>query len=576
MKTLTHRKSDLFFLTGSGLINTVVFSFILLSLTFITGHTLAGWHFPMAVFLSLLFNYFAAKHFLPEEYTGAFLRSTLVILIIIILSILIAVLFYDITTDGQMYHLETALLMKAGWNPFKNEIPLNYNQALWLNHYGKGVEAPQAALYALTNRIESTKATNFMVITGSFCLTMSYLSRLKWFSNRKNILFSILLAFNPVSFYQLLSTYVDGQLGSFLLCFIVVAGLIYMDADRYFLTLLASILILLINIKFTAIVFAAIFTLTMLFIFFINKRKASFKRAFFVSFFASVFAFGVVGYFPYVINIVRYHDVLYPGMKVLQFEAAKLSPGNFATSNRFSKFFTSFFSHTDELKIYIEKNPRIPPKIPFTINKTDVLNASKPFVVLMAGFGPFFSGICIVAFVLFFIAGRQHKDWKAWSPVLWMIAGILFSVFIISEAWYARYVPQLWFVPLALLMISEYDCRKSIVRIRYILYGIILLNISFCLASFPYVYYKSAQIRYELEQLKATRQIIPIQLTYYTSNRARFYENNIPYREDSIPDMNAAHMANSSTKLRIPAAMPNLPTPWIIKFGDKIYNRAHQ
>ncbi len=99
-------------------------------------------------------------------------------------------MFYDISADGQMYHMETAIQMKAGWNPFKKELPLELNQAIWLNHYGKGVENPQATIYALTNRLETTKATNFIMLAASFCLVMAFLIRLERFSFRKNLLFS--------------------------------------------------------------------------------------------------------------------------------------------------------------------------------------------------------------------------------------------------------------------------------------------------------------------------------------------------------------------------------------------------
>jgi hypothetical protein len=121
-----------------------------------------------------------------------------------------------------------------------------------LNNYGKGVEDPQAAIYAFTNRLETTKSTNFIMLAASFCLVMSFLLRLNRFSFRKKLLFSTLLALNPVTFYQLLNTYVDGQMCSFMLCFMAVAGLLFLDVNRYFY-LLSSILIMLINIKFTTL-----------------------------------------------------------------------------------------------------------------------------------------------------------------------------------------------------------------------------------------------------------------------------------------------------------------------------------
>jgi len=102
-----------------------------------------------------------------------------------------------------------------------------------------------------------------------------------------------------------------------------------------------------------------------------------------------------------------------------------------------------------------------------------------------------------------------------------------------------------------------------------------LINISFCFASFPYVYYKTAQIKYELEQLKASKQIIPVEFTYFTSNRARFIEYDIPFHEVSIPDSIAVFMSSSSTKIIPPTVMPDLPKSLVLRTGEKIEKHFH-
>ncbi len=472
--------------------------------------------------------------------------------------------------------MESAIQMKAGWNPFRGELPLSFNQAMWLNHYGKGVEDPQATIYAVTNRLETTKSTNFIMLAASFCLSMSFLLRLNRFSFRKNLLFSTLLALNPVSFYQLLNTYVDGQLCSFMLCFIAVACLLYLDVNRYFLILLASVLIMLINIKFTALVFAVIFTAGMLLVFLISKRKQAFKRSFMVAALSTLFAIGVVGYFPYMINIVRYHDILYPGLPILKSEALKFTPPRIRNKNQISKFFVSFFAHTDNMHLLTwNHDPIIKSKIPFTFNKTDIFNASKPYVAFMAGMGPFFSGIFISAVLIFGYWFWRLRDRKSAMPLILLTGILLFSVLIISECWYVRYVPQLWFIPVILLMASELGGGKMTRRIRNFLYALMLVNISFCGVSFIYVYFKTEQIKYELEQLKASGQTIPVEFTYFTSNRARFTEYHIPFKERPIPDSLATIMSASCTRIIRPSVMPDRPKSFIVQTGENIIKRYH-
>ncbi len=563
------------FLIGFGLANSVIFTFILMSFTFILGFNLAFWHFPLAILCALLFNYAASRHMLKSGYGPVFISSTWIILIIISLSVLIAGQFYDISFDGQMYHLDSAFHLKNGWNPFVRELPSGVNQALWLNHYGKGVEAPEAAVYALTNRIETTKSTNFIMLAASFCLCMFFLLRINHFSYLKNLLFSFLLSCNPVTVYQLLNTYVDGQLASYLLCFALAACLLYLDADRLYLILMASVLMVVLNIKFSAIVFAAVFCAGLLLALLWSRQIKSFRKVLIACTLATGIGTCVLGYFPYVINTVKYHDPLYPGLPMLESEAAKIAPASFEHMNRFSMFFVSFFSHTNDFHIYREKDPEIPPKIPFTFNKTDLYNAFKPSVAIMAGFGPFFSGISIAALIFFVVSVWRRPDRKVLFPILFLLGTLTCSVFILSQAWWARYVPQLWFVPVIALVASEYFQPQAERKLRNLLYLIAGINLSFGFASFPFVYYKTAEIKYELAQLKASGQIIPVQFTYYTSNRIRLTEHQIPFREVNIPNDKAVYMISSSSKYILPEPIPDLPKPWVLQIGERLEHRIH-
>jgi hypothetical protein len=332
---------------------------------------------------------------------------------------------------------------------------------------------------------------------------------------------------------------------------------------------------MLVNIKFTSLVFAAVFTAGMLMTFLVTKKYKTFKKSILAAVLATAFGVGVVGYFPFVINIVRYHDILYPGLPMLKSEALKFTPPALRNRNQFSKFFISFFSHTDNLHLTVTKDPVIKPKIPFTVNRTDIFNASKPYVVFIAGMGPFFSGICLTAVFIFVYWLRKLKDKKDTIPVLFLSGTVLISSLIISEAWYARYVPQLWLFPFILLIASETVRSKTLNRIRNFLYVISIINLSFCLASFPYVYYKTEQIKYELDQLKASGETIPVEFTYFTSNRERFLEYDIPFRDEQIPDSIAVFMSSSSTKMIPPKPMPDLPKPITLRLGEKIMNRFH-
>jgi len=70
--------------------------------------------------------------------------------------------------------------------------------------------------------------------------------------------------------------------------------------------------------------------------------------------------------------------------------------------------------------------------------------------------------------------------------------------------------------------------------------------------------------------LKASKKIIPVEFTYFTSNRARFIEYDIPFREVPIPNNSATFMSSSSTKIIPPAIMPDLPKSLVLRTGEKI------
>jgi hypothetical protein len=562
------RKSYSWFLIGFGLVNTLSLTLVLMSLTFITGYGLAFWHFPLSLLLALSINFAASLYFFQEGSRQVFWSTTIRILVIVVLSLGLAQLFYDISFDGQMYHMEAAYQYKHGWNPFHHLLRENFKEGIWLNHYGKGTEAPQGAVYAMTNRIDSSKGTNFMLIAASFCFCMSFLIRLNRFRLRKSAFIALLFACCPVCIYQMLTTYVDGQVSSLLLCFLAIGCLLYWESNRYFLLLLASILVILINIKFTSVVFAAIFSAGLLAALLIDRNIKTFKSVFLTCALSGIFAFAVVGYFPYIRNIVEFHDPLYPGMAMLKSEAAKNSPDRFQQMSGPAKLFTSLFTHTSNLHLYIDKNPRVPLKIPFTFNKLDIFNACKPYVVIMAGMGPFFSGLLVVSLLFYLVLARRLKNRRLFMLLTVVLITLWASIFIISEGWWMRYIPQIWFVPLIIVLATELVDIGWVRKLRNVCYVLFFVNLSFSFASVPYTLYATAKINYQLEQLKASGETIAVDFDYYAADRIRFYEKGIPVRIVNLYDERDQFMFCSPAKMIRPEHLPEVPKPLILRLAD--------
>ena len=135
-----------------------------------------------------------------------------------------------------------------------------------------------------------------------------------------------------------------------------------------YLILLASILIMMVNIKFTSLVFAAIFTAGMLLVFLDFKAAVWLLKVFYNSSIICRICDWRSRVFSLCDQRRQYHDILYPGLPVLKSEALKFTPPRVRNKNQISKFFVSFFAHTDNLHLFTyNHDPIIKSKIPFTL-----------------------------------------------------------------------------------------------------------------------------------------------------------------------------------------------------------------
>lgn len=571
------RKSENYFLIAFALINLFAFCLLFGSLTFLTGHILSSWQFPVSILIALLINYRIIKSRDKIHANAVFARSTLAILLIIIGSVFLASLFYDVSFDGQSYHMESVYQLGKSWNPVTTELPdsVNLTEIDYVNHYPKGAEVPEAAIYAITNKIEYGKATNLMLFAACFFLCLSFLYRVNKFSTRKKFWISALFVLNPVTVGELISYYVDGQLAILILCFLVVSVLIMTELESYYLFLLSSIIIITVNLKFTGIPFIAIFVVGLLVLLIINGKMQEFKKVFASAVFAGIIGVVLAGYHPYVVNTVNHQHPFYPVMGKSKKDIIGLVyPESFKNKNRFEKFFISFFSHTDELKIYLDKDPKVPFKVPFTFNKTDLKNAPK-LGVKMAGFGPFFSGAVLLSIVLVALMWKRLPDRKWRIGMIVILGTLIFSVFSVSEAWWARFVPQLWLFPLIIVYASEPVEIKSEKWLRNVIYICLGLNICLSLLIIPWNVYKTAEAKYQMAVLKASQDTIKIEMSYFRSNRIRFYENNIPIREQHVeggPHVDS--VIHSSTKFEVPSNIPSVEMPMLLKWVDAVKKKA--
>lgn len=533
-----------YFIIAFGILNIISLMLLFSALTFIFNFSLSWWHFPLSIFSSIAINYFASKYYFEAEFKSVFYKTSLILLILLVLSVLFGLYIYDISWDGQAYHQEMIIQLKEGWNPFYSQLPSSTIHSIWLNHYGKGAEIPQSAIYAFLNKIEAGKATNILLMLTSYLLCVYMLSKINELSALKIYIISFLFALNPVAINNMFTYYVDGQVASLLSCLFLVCCMLYVEEDKYKYILFSAIILITVNIKFTSVVFTILFILGLIIALIYKKNIIKLKKVLISASLSLIIGICLVGYNPYVTNTINNGNPFYPILGKDKIDIMLYnSPKGFPGKNRFEKLAISLFSRPDDILEETKRSPVI--KIPFVIKKGDIHN-SVGHDVRISGFGFLFEEIILLSVgilcSILFLGLAEYR-----RCLLYIICVLLFSIFIISEAWWARYVPQLWFVPLIILIGSELIQHEFLKYIRTAMYILLLINSVFIMAlCIKSNIHESVRIVSQLNQLKSTNKNVIVFFGPFRSIRERLSEHNIKYTENNISgDKNVVNIEGS-------------------------------
>jgi hypothetical protein len=589
-----------YFLVAFCLVNTLAFSFLFCTVGFLARFPISVWQFPLALLLALVSNYYAACYFFGQKGKYQMLKTSGLSIGLIVSLIFISHFFYDISFDGQWYHQETIFQLKNKWNPVSNnlDIPANEKSAkgreVWctgidkpvdnventdkprvnlkflnINHFSKGIEIIEASIYSLTDRIETGKSVNSIFLFASFFLALSFLYTNSHIRKLWKWMLAILISFNPITITQLLSFCVDGAMASSLLSLVIISCLLFQATNKYHLWLLASIIILACNIKFSSLVFTVIFCFGLLLTLVVYKKRKPFSRVFLVCVFSGLTGFFICGFHPYMTNFIQKHNIFY-GLKETKDEIWITTPPVYRSLNRFEKLLLSLTSHTDS---YSANNSSIVDmlKIPFTVNKNELLNANDPEVKLSA-FGPFFSGVLLFALSIFFIALTRFHKTNVFKQELTVLIIISSTIFIMPNSWWGRNVPQLWLLPISILYMAKFISFKYD---RFLTGGLCLtlgLNVIWATLAIISNLFISSHIDYQLQQMKALHQAVTVEycpFRSFKSNRVRFYESNIPFLENPVTGTFIYNIIHSNTRIETPVPLPPLPKPFLLVWSEK-------
>lgn len=518
-------------LKDSGLFLLLLLGCILLvsSLSLLCNIGITRFHLFLNVILSIiLFSFIFRKKKISKVFI-----SIIIALLVFVLAVVLNKNYIDLSWDGNTYHKDAVGLLKNGWNPiYENYIDayerignrnMDYignrvekTHGFWQSNYAMGTWLIGSNIYSVTNDIETGKAYNLLIIYITFVLMLFVLYKAS--SNFVlSLVASLITAFNPIILVQSFTYYNDGFMGSLLILLVSLMILfnddkkIFDDSELYLS--ICSILMIIINVKFTGFAYAGIFCLFYYLIYVYDKYKnKSLKdiiKPTFIFALTVIVSVLIVGFNPYVKNLTTHHQLFYPLQGKNKVDIVSYNqPIKFANKSTFYKSGVSILSRVTNSS----KNSPLPivKKIPFTVYKSEL-----PFLaacdVRISGFGVLFGGILILSIIICFICLLRLIIKKSKYAVLLGAPLIITTCLMafISESWWARYTPYLYLFPIIALVLLLFENKYF----KYILFSIlsilIILNLCYFIKYNTVVNYNnSKKILNDINDLSKNKKVI--------------------------------------------------------------------
>lgn len=445
--------------------------------------------------------------------------------------------FNDLQWDSRDYQLPAAILISEGWNPLYTPFPEDTTIAnSQITLFPKGAWYIGAASIQAFNSLEAGKFINFLFLAAAFIV--AYLSLENEIKRSKVIVtwLAAIAALNPITLFQLQLHYVDGAVASLVTILIFSLLRLVRGPNRFFCVCALLSTFLLISLKTSGAVFAAIFWLIFL-IFQIKKislTKYWVKKLSVLSIVAIVINFN-----PLITNYLEKGSPLYPFVAFGDTPKPNfLQRGYYSSANRFERAFIAYSSapsfidaeETDMWETW---------KSPFRMSNLISFFLIPELARTNGGFGPLFGYMLFFTLPLAFIIRTRY---------LVIILSIAIGAFIHTEGWHARYTPFVWLAPLFIAIgLQRNSCLKRLTFMPWIVCATLSLNLILMYFNLSWLWAQQAEFNVYLEDVNrasASMQLIPSNLI----------AQNIPYttlKKVGSPDQLERFLYTERTRLRL-------------------------
>lgn len=406
---------------------------------------------------------------------------------IIILSIIFGISYLDPSHDSNAYHKPYALFFVHGWNPVLSDLPpivfgiqgLDYMN----NTYPKGAELIASYFYLISGVLESVKAINLII--GIAAILLSYSTFRLFLPDNKiySVILSLVVVFNPVWVTQSTQFYIDGFYYEVLLI-IICLSLYYVKTKGEFYILFTLILglVLGLSIKGSSLLVIPILYAMFLFIICLYRRE-KIILVLMLSFIPLLVLSLVTGYSPYIVNYSKYSDPL--GESAITVDESDFTLKNVGYSN---------FQIPDWLvpKELFLKTLLSPVSQQYTGMKNPLIIDIGEFSLLSGenrinAYGPFLGLIIILSTLVLLVFLLFNNTKSTDSKILLICALFVFLTVILHPAvWWARLVPQFYFIFICIAMIGFLSKLQLIKNLSILLLGVLVINaIILCIYWYP-------------------------------------------------------------------------------------------
>jgi hypothetical protein len=464
--------------------HSVAFS-LMLAMTFTWALSAIGFLFGVSIGrLQATCGILLAVCLLLRQHRGGRARWLSLSCVIAILAgcLIISAITVDLTYDGWAYHQPGVIALSHDWNPVTEPVFgtwwARYSRSIGYPSNGPSIDAlsttaypkalwilgAQAVIWGLPLDAGKYPALLLIFVVG---LTALRALRLRGIPNSWAYPLSLLTALNPVCVVQSTTFYVDGALGSCLA--ILIFSLLSYDVTRsrrdLVLALCAALLAC--NLKFTGPVYTALILLPFA-VWWLFERRLVARDLLICGIAASVLLAASIN--PYYTNLKYFGSPVYP-LSEWDVMEDQMSTG-FLKEHSLKKLLISLtFSNLADRSFDNPETDERNFKNPFQSRGFDEFKKfGRTADLRIGGFGPFFGITIAVTLLAASLLIRGPRNGIGFATVA---LGTLLSIVVNPQMWWARFVPQMWLLPvLVAIAASRSRIAKALALIIILLMGV--------------------------------------------------------------------------------------------------------